>query len=336
MIKKLFTTLFFALSAVATMAQDAYIFTSFREPSTGGLHYLYSYDGLKWDTIPGEWLIPQIGNEEMYTDAFTGELVLPFFAPEDRVFRDPSITQGPDGTFHLVWTMQWYGAKGFGYAHSKDLINWSKQIEVPVMKDHKTNNVWAPEIFYDDELKEYFIIWACMLDPKMRTEADNLGTNNAQRLWYTTTKDFKRFAPAKPYYDPGFNSIDAFLLKRASKDYVLVVKDNRKPGFSNLFCVFSDSPHGPFHMADKAPKGTTPAVTFGKTYSEGPCAVNLGKEWIIYYDQYRPQSFGAVSTKDFKTFTYIPERVSVPLAHKHGTIVKVKREIVENLLKASK
>ena len=70
MIKKLFTTLFFALSAVATMAQDAYIFTSFREPSTGGLHYLYSYDGLKWDTIPGEWLIPQIGNEEMYTDDF--------------------------------------------------------------------------------------------------------------------------------------------------------------------------------------------------------------------------------------------------------------------------
>ena len=53
MIKKLFTTLFFALSAVATMAQDAYIFTSFREPSTGGLHYLYSYDGLKWDTSPG-------------------------------------------------------------------------------------------------------------------------------------------------------------------------------------------------------------------------------------------------------------------------------------------
>ena len=100
--------------------------------------------------------------------------------------------------------------------------------------------------------------------------------------------------------------------------------------------MFSDSPHGPFHMADNAPKGTTPAVTFGKTYSEGPCAVNLGKEWIIYYDQYRPQSFGAVSTKDFKTFTYIPERVSVPLAHKHGTIVKVKREIVENLLKASK
>jgi len=334
--KRILSLAIMAVASVAAMAQDAYIFTSFREPSTGGMHYLYSYDGLKWDTIPGEWMRPEIGNEQLYVDAFTGEAVVPHFAPDDRVFRDPSITQGEDGTFHLVWTMQWYGARSFGYAHSKDLINWSKQIAVPVMQNNPTNNVWAPEIFYDDELKEYFIIWASMLDPKKRTSADNLGTNAAQRLWYTSTKDFKRFAPAKPYYDPGFNSIDAFLLKRASKDYVLVVKDNRKPGFSNLFCVFSDSPHGPFHTADNAPRGKTPTTTFGKTYSEGPCAVNLGKEWVIYFDQYRPQSFGAVSTTDFKTFTPIPERISVPLEHKHGTIVKVKREIVENLLKEAK
>ena len=48
MTKKLFTTLLFVIATITTMAQDAYIFTSFREPSTGGMHYLYSYDGLKW------------------------------------------------------------------------------------------------------------------------------------------------------------------------------------------------------------------------------------------------------------------------------------------------
>ena len=152
--KRIFSLALMAMASIAAMAQDAYIFTSFREPSTGGMHYLYSYDGLKWDTIPGEWMRPEIGNEQLYVDAFTGEAVVPHFAPDDRVFRDPSITQGPDGTFHLVWTMQWYGAKGFGYAHSKDLINWSKQIAVPVMQNNPTNNVWAPEIFYDDELKQ--------------------------------------------------------------------------------------------------------------------------------------------------------------------------------------
>lgn len=329
-------------------SQDAYIFTSFHEPSTDGLRYLYSYDGLKWDSIPGVFMTPQIGNDRAYVDAFTGEAALPAFAPDDRVLRDPSIVQGPDGTFHLVWTTQWMGSRGFGYAHSKDLIHWSRQVEIPVMQDVPTNNVWAPEVFYDDELKEYFIIWSSMIDPADRTPADRLGTNNCHRMWYCTTKDWKRFSKARPYYDPGFNSIDGFLLKRAPKDYVLVVKDNRKPGFSNLFCAFATSPHGPFRSdfpaegiqtgAEEPQNGWVGA--FGRTFSEGPCAVHLnnkGKdEWIIYYDQYHPQAFGAVSTTDFKTFTPISNCIKVPAEHKHGTIVKVSRKIIDNLLKAAK
>jgi len=39
--------------------------------------------------------------------------------------------------------------KGFGYASSKDLIHWSEQREIKVMKDSLTNNVWAPEVFPD-------------------------------------------------------------------------------------------------------------------------------------------------------------------------------------------
>lgn len=340
--KKFLRTAAFMLLSVASiplMAQDAYIFTSFHEPSTDGMRYLYSYDALHWDTIPGVFMAPEIGNREAYVDAFSGEAVIPNFAPDDRVLRDPSICQGPDGTFHLVWTTQWMGSKGFGYARSKDLIHWSRQVEVPVMQNFPTNNVWAPEVSYDEELKEYIIIWSSMIDPAKRTAADKMGTNSCHRMWYCTTKDWKRFSEAKPYYDPGFNSIDGFLVKRAPKDYVLIVKDNRKPGFSNLFCVFSDSPYGPFKSADGKPvDNPAPKTTFGRTFSEGPCAVKLPAEkgkpaqWVIYYDQYHPQEFGAVITSDFKTFTPIPERISVPAEHKHGTIIKVKKEIVENLL----
>lgn len=321
------------LSLFTATAQEAYIFTSFHEPSTDGLRYLYSYDGLRWDTIPGIFMRPEIGNECAYTDAFTGETAMPKFAPEERVLRDPSIVQGKDGTFHLVWTTQWMGSRGFGYAHSKDLIHWSRQVEIPVMAGQPTNNVWAPEIFYEDETDEFFIIWSSSINPKDYTEADKLGTNSCHRLWYTTTKDFRRFAPARRYYDPGFNSIDAFLVKRAPKDYALIVKDNRKPGFSNLFCALATSPRGPFHTADNAPVGTTPTTTFGRTYSEGPCAVKLGEDWLIYFDQYHPQGFAAVRTRDFRSFT--PEtNIRVPVEHKHGTIIKVSRQIVDGLLKA--
>lgn len=308
-------------------SQDAYIFTSFNEPSTAGMRYLYSYDGLHWEQVPGIIMAPKIGNEKAYTDAFTGETKMPAFAPDNRVLRDPSMIQGPDGTYHLVWTTQWMGSMGFGYASSKDLIHWSAQREIPVMSSSATNNVWAPELFYDEDLKQYLIIWSSQINPKDYTDADRLGRNSAHRMYYCTTKDFKTFSEAKPYYDPGFNSIDGYLLKRGAKDYVLIVKDNRKPGFSNLFCVFSDSPYGPFH---------SPSTTFGRTYSEGACAVDLGNEWIIYFDQYHPQMYGAVSTTDFKTFTPIPQRISTPSDHKHGTILKVKRSVIDNILRAQK
>ncbi|MBR5715495.1 MAG: arabinosidase [Bacteroidales bacterium] len=326
--------LLFSLSSCQRLASDdvAYIFTSFREPSTQGMQYLYSLDGLHWDTLPGIWLRPEVGNDTTYIDAWTGEVQAPNYYPEERVLRDPSIVRGPDGTFHLVWTTQWMGSRGFGYASSTDLIHWSEQRVIDVMADIPTNNVWAPELFYDDEQQQFLIIWSSQINPKDYTAADTLGTNFCHRLWYTTTRDFQTFTPAQRYYDPGFNSIDGYLLKRNTKDYVLVVKDNRKPGFSNLFCVFSDSPYGPFHTFDNIPAGTTPTTTFGRTFSEGPCALHLGNEWIIYFDQYHPQEYGAVSTRDFLTFTPIPERISVPANHKHGTIVQITRPQLDAII----
>ena len=121
---------------------------------------------------------------------------------------------------------------------------------------------------------------------------------------------------------PGFNSIDGFIVKRDKNDYVLIIKDNRKPGYSDLFCVSGPSAEGPY--AD-------PSVKFAPTYSEGPCAVKVGDEWLIYFDVYREGRFGAVSTKDFKNFTPIDDQISIPQGHKHGTIIKVPESVLLNL-----
>ena len=150
---KLFFSFVFALLAFTTCTKpdkEVYIFTSHREPALDGLHYLYSYDGYHWDSIAGSWLKPEIGNKTPYYNYFTKQTEEQKYAP-NSMMRDPSITQGPDGTFHLVWTISWNGEQGFGYASSKDLIHWSEQREIKVMKDSLTNNVWAPEVFYDDE-----------------------------------------------------------------------------------------------------------------------------------------------------------------------------------------
>lgn len=290
-----------------------YLFAGFREPALDGLRLLYSRDGQHWDSIPGIILRPEIGNDGLFYSHAEQRWVEPKFYPHP-IMRDPSIVQGPDGTFHLVWTLAWEGEKAFGYASSRDLIHWSEQRRIPVMTDSITNNVWAPEVFYDEQLDSFLVIWSSALSRSRYTAADSLGINNAQRMYYLTTKDFRTFSKVKPYYDPGFNCIDGFLVKRAPGDYIFILKDNRKPGFSNLFCVFGHSPNGPFDH---------PSARFAPTYSEGPCVVKVGEEYLIYYDAYREGRFGAVSTRDFLHFTPADHRISLPAGHKHGTIITV-------------
>ena len=280
---------------------EMYLYTSFHEPSTDGLRYLYSEDGLHWDSIPGVWLAPKQG----------------------KVMRDPSIIMDSDSTFHLVWTAQWKGNKTFGYACSHDLIHWTDVKEIEIMAGKETDNVWAPELFYDEDNDKYLIIWASRIPEREYSQADRLGSNACHRLWYSTTKDFQSFSEPQRYYDPGFNSIDGYLIKRADADYVLILKDNRKPGFSNLFCAFSSSPYGPFH---------SPSPAFSPTSSEGPCAIPMSDGWIIYYDHYGNHRFGAVFTNDFQSFKPADERISLPRNHKHGSIIKVKRKVIDKIL----
>lgn len=307
-----------AFTACSKPEKEVYLFTSHREPALDGLHFLYSYDGLHWDSLAGSWLKPEIGNKTPYYDYFTQQTVEQKYSP-NSIMRDPSITQGPDGTFHLVWTISWNGEKGFGYASSKDLIQWSEQRVIPVMADSLTNNVWAPEVFYDDVKEQFMVVWSSAIPVERYTAADSLGANKSHRSYYTTTKDFQTFAPTKPFYDPGFNSIDGFILKREKDDYVFIIKDNRKPGYSDLFCAFGKSAEGPY---------TDPTGKFAPTYSEGACAVKIGDEWIIYFDVYREMRYGAVSTKDFKNFTPVDNKISIPQGHKHGTIFKVPESVL--------
>nr|MCR4854265.1 arabinosidase [Prevotella sp.] len=93
--RQLFLTIALTIVTMA-MGRDVWVSTSFHEPATEGLRFIYSYDGLRWDSIQGVFLRPEVGTQ--------------------KVMRDPSIVRGPDGTFHLVWTSSWRGDRGFGYS----------------------------------------------------------------------------------------------------------------------------------------------------------------------------------------------------------------------------
>lgn len=293
-------SIFFFSSCSST--KEIYVSTSFHEPANEGLRFIYSEDGIHWDSIPGTWLKPTIGNQQ--------------------VMRDPSIVVDPKGVFHLVWTTSWKDDFGFGYSSSKDLINWSEPRMIEVMKHEPTTvNVWAPELFYDDEKDEFIVVWASCIPGRFEKGIEE--DKNNHRLYYITTKDFKSISATKLFYDPGYSSIDATIVKRGKSDYVLVFKDNTRPN-RNLKVAFGTTPTGPY---------TTNNQAFTNEFCEGPTVEKLKDEYVIYYDAYRNFNFGAARTKDFVNFTDITSVVSIPKGHKHGTIFRAPEKVVKRMLK---
>jgi hypothetical protein len=140
-------------------------------------------------------------------------------------------------------------------------------------------------------------------------------------MYYTTTRDFETFTPTKLFLDPGFSVIDCQILKDGAR-YVLLLKDNTRPQ-RNVRVAFSDSPLGPW-------KNISPPFT--EQFTEGPCALKVGDDWLIYFDAYREGIYGAVKTRDFKTFTNITKEVSFPEGHKHGTAFRAPRTVLDELL----
>jgi len=300
-----FTIVIFSLITSCSTQKKVYLFTSFHEPANEGLRLLYSYDGYNWKALDSIFLKPEVGSQ--------------------KVMRDASMVHGPDSTFHLVWTSSWRGDYGFGYSSSKDLIHWSEQKHIEVMAyDTSTVNVWAPELFYDDEGKQFIIVWASTIPFKFPKGIEE--EKNNHRLYFITTKDFKTFSETKLFLDPGFSVIDAVIVKRGKNDYVLVHKDNTRP-MRNIKIAFGKSPIGPY---------TESSAPFTESFTEGPTVVKIGNDWLIYYDSYRKGIYGCAKTSDFINFTDITDQVSVPKGHKHGTIVMVDEGIIQTLIQYSK
>src|SRR6185295_17799953 len=254
-------------SSESASTNPVYLFTSFRGNGEDGLRFLYSFDAYHWTNVPGAFLKPNVG--------------------PSKLMRDPSLVRGPDGTFHLVWTTGWHTDQGFGYASSKDLVHWSEQQFIPVMTNEPTTvNVWAPEFFYDQSAQQFIIVWASTI-PSRFPDFQEPHDNN-HRLYYTTTRDFKTFAPAKLFSDPGFSVIDGFIAKDDDR-YVLIHKDNSRSNL-NLRVAFATQPLGPWGPSSEP---------FTEKFTEGPTALKVGSDWLIYFDMYRANRYGVVRTRDF-------------------------------------
>lgn len=285
---------------------EVFLFSYFRGYGDTGLYFAYSEDGLKWTALKNNqsFLKPQIGG---------------------KLMRDPSIVQGPDGTFHMVWTTGWWD-NGIGVAHSKDLINWSEQTFLPVMKHEPTaKNCWAPEIYYDEETETFLICWATTI-PGRFPETEREDDDNNHRMYHVATKDFKTYTDTALFFEPGFNVIDTFIIKdRENKRYAMFLKDERKAPVAqkNIRVAFADKAAGPY--------GTVSEPITGAYWAEGPTVLKIEGRYIVYFDKYTQGRYGAVASRDLKKWEDISDQVQFPRGARHGTTFAVSREILEKL-----
>ena len=286
--------------------QEAYLFSYFKGRGDG-LHFAYSFDGLIWKSVQNDkiFLKPQVGKE--------------------KLMRDPSIVQGPDGLFHMVWTSGWK-ENNIGYAYSEDLIHWSEQQEIPVMAHEAgCRNTWAPELFYDKASKKYYIVWASTIEGKFEDAPSSEDQYN-HRLYYTTTKDFKTFAPTQLFYDPGFNVIDACILKEGGKYRIFLKNETLDPVEKNIRMVSTNS-------LKKIPLNVSEPIS-GKEWAEGPSAIKIGKYTYVYWDLYRNHRYTGVRSKNPKKGQWekLDDKIKFPAGMRHGTAFCVDESVVYKLL----
>jgi hypothetical protein len=288
-------------SADLKPASGAIVFAYFKEPGNQGIYFALSRDGYTFTPLnDGEpWLKPTEPGE---------------------IMRDVFITRNPSGSgFRAVWTWAWKGST-LGTASSPDLLNWSRQTEVPIMTTTAgLRNVWAPETYWDAQAKGWLVIWSSAVD----------GLTEGNRIWAAHTADFATFSKPALFYDPGFVVIDATMFHRnlgKKSDWVFVVKDQSID---------------PLRYAERWTSG--PTVTgpwtplsgpINESWSEGPSVIQVGKDWIVYYDHYRaPQArYEGVETSDWIHWTSVDDKMHFPDYAKHGSFFRVTEAEAQRLL----
>ncbi len=291
----------FALSSfVSCSTKEAYLFSYF-EDEKDGLHLAYSYDGISWTALNGDRpvMAPKVG--------------------EHSLMRDPSITQGPDGTFHLVWTTGW-ADRIIGYASSKDLVNWSEQKAIPVMTDWEgAKNCWAPELFYDSPTKTYYIIWSTIL------EGDPEGMYH---IYCTTTKDFETFSPTRLFFGSDrYGEIDAAIVRKPHSKELFFVYQYASDKNDKYLCISKSTDIG-----QGFPETPLRRITSNEYWCEGGSPLFAGERFIVYFDKTWAGQFGAVMSEDGgNTWTDISEVISVPKGIRHGTAFKSSPSVVRSL-----
>jgi hypothetical protein len=180
----------------------------------------------------------------------------------------------------------------------------------------QTRNSWAPECFYDVENALYRVIWSSTIG----------GKDYDHRIWGTTTHDFIEYSKSEIFFDPGHNVIDANVVHHEGL-YWMAWKDERGENKVGTDCKT-------IHVCTTPRIGdpwSERSVALTPPLTEGPTLFRRGNEWTMFFDYFMGDRFGAISSRDGKTWTDITEHVQFPPDPRHACVLEVDEGVAKGL-----
>lgn len=214
----------------------AYLFVHFtgeeNEVTDEQLYFAISRDGTHWKDLRRR-----------------GDPVLVWNESEGGV-RDPFITRGPDGVFHILATdlsiynrgswndqVSMDGSTGLVLWESDDLIHWGKPRLVDVASSIPgAGMAWAPEASWDESRQQWIVYWStrATADAPGNPLANELG--DATNVYYAISKDLRTFSQPVKWIDHSSGIIDTTMIRtsegwwvRASKDDSITLERTKNP-----------------------------------------------------------------------------------------------------------
>jgi len=328
-------TCFVSLTASAATAETSkddsvLLFTYFRDNGQYGVCLAKSEDG--------ETFTPLNDDKPIFTP--------PKWKGQNLV-RDSSILY-QDGLYHMVWTSSWKG-RIFGYANSKDLVNWSTPQQITpfpasLPAEDQPDNIWAPEIQWDPLKKDFFILFSSTT-PREKNDEDNSNNNGKKgstydnRVYLTRTKDFATYTTPKVIFDQDFASIDAVMrIDEATQRWVMVIKCSRDvnlpkmPG-RNLWITYTGLDMNQIQWTPlEGPIAGNHSKMFSnpepqKSMAEGQSLLRYKNKWLLLWDEPAGDEFQIATSPDLKNWTH-NRKAQFPAKGKHGTLFLAPRSTV--------
>lgn len=241
--------------------------------------------------------------------------------------RDPHILRTEDGsTFYMVVTDMmaskgWDSNRAMVLLKSTDLVNWTSSIVNIQQKfpgQDSLMRVWAPQTIYDPATDKYMIYWSM-----------KHGSQGKDIIYYA-------------YANTDFTGI-------TDEPKVLFVPEN------GLSCIDGDIilKNGTYHLFYKTEGhgngikvATSTSLTAGdwkeqtdykqqtKQAVEGSSIFKLANEdkYILHYDVYRDRTYQFTESTDLNTFKNIDHEISMDFKPRHGCIIPITRQELNNLL----